>query len=148
MNVGEVCTREVYIVRRNEPLLEAVREMRARNVGCVIVVEPRGARTLPIGVLTDRDVTRALPERSDSLPSLHVEDCMTPDPLTLAEDTSIVDAMARLRARGVRRAPVVAADGDLVGVVSTDDLLGIVAEQLSDLARLVERQGRRSGPRA
>jgi CBS domain-containing protein len=40
----------------------------------------------------------------------------------------------------VRRAPVVAESGDLVGVVTTDDLLGIVAEQLGSLARLVERQ--------
>jgi CBS domain-containing protein len=40
----------------------------------------------------------------------------------------------------VRRAPVTAANGDLVGIVSTDDCLGIVAEQLDSLARLVERQ--------
>jgi hypothetical protein len=42
----------------------------------------------------------------------------------------------------VRRAPVTAASGDLVGIVSTDDCLGIVAEQLGSLARLVERQMR------
>jgi Mg/Co/Ni transporter MgtE len=38
--------------------------------------------------------------------------------------------------------PVVAANGDLVGIVSTDDLLGMIAERRGSLARLVERQTR------
>lgn len=142
MNVGEVCSREVYIVRPHEPLLEAIREMRKRNVGCVVVVEQRGARTVPVGILTDRDVLGLLPERTEVLATAPVGECMTGNPLTLGEDESIVDAMARLRRRGVRRAPVVAANGELVGIVSTDDLLDIVAEQLSSLACLVRRQAR------
>ena len=77
------------------------------------------------------------------LDAASVAECMSGHPLTLGEDESIVDAMARLRQRGVRRARVVAANGELIGIVSTDDLLGIVAEQLSSLARLVERQARR-----
>jgi CBS domain-containing protein len=142
MNVGEVCTREVYIVNPGEPLLQAVHEMRKRNVGCVIVVEQRAKQVVPVGIVTDRDVVRALPEKAEVLGTVPVSDCMTRSPLTLGEDESIVEAMTRLRQRGVRRAPVVAANGDLVGIVSTDDLLGVVAEQLSSLAQLVERQAR------
>jgi CBS domain-containing protein len=67
---------------------------------------------------------------------------MTRNPRALRESESIVNAMALLRQRGVRRAPVVAGSGELVGVVSTDDLLGIVAEQLGSLARLVDHQTR------
>lgn len=142
MNVGEACTREVYIVRPDEPLVQAVREMRRRNVGCVVVVEQRGERVVPVGIVTDRDIVGLLPEKAEVLATAPVGECMTSSPLTLGEDESIVDAMTRLRQRGVRRAPVVAANGELVGIVSTDDLLGIVAEQLSSLARLVERQTR------
>jgi len=142
MNIGEMCTREVYVVNSVEPLLQAAREMRHRNVGCVIVVEQRGTLVVPIGILTDRDIVRVLPEHPGNLGTLLVADVMTRDPLALREDESIVDAMAHLRQRGVRRAPVVAASGELVGVVSTDDLLGIVAEQLGSLARLVDRQTR------
>jgi CBS domain-containing protein len=140
MNVGEICTREVYIVRPHEPLLQAVHEMCKRNVGSVIVVEERGRRVVPVGILTDRDVVGALPEKGELLETTTVGECMSGNLLTLGEDESIVDAMARLRRRGVRRAPVIAANGDLVGIVSADDLLGIVAEQLSSLARLVEWQ--------
>ena len=142
MNVGEVCTREVYMVNPGEPLLQAAYEMRKRNVGCVIVVEQRGKPLVPIGIVTDRDIARALPEHPSNLGALPVADIMTRDPLALCENESIVDAMVRLRQRGVRRAPVVAASGDLVGIVSTDDLLGIIAEQLGSLARLVDQQTR------
>jgi CBS domain-containing protein len=142
MNIGEVCTREVFIVDPSEPLLQAVHEMRKRNVGCVVVVEQRGTQVVPVGIVTDRDIVRTLPEKAEVLGTVPLGECMTRNPLTLGEDESIVDAMTRLRQRGVRRAPVVAANGDLVGIVSTDDLLGIIAEQLGSLARLVERQSR------
>jgi len=140
MDIGELCTREVYIVNADEPLSQAVHEMRRRNVGCVIVVERRGDRVVPVGIVTDRDIVRALPDYPDGIGRARVADVMTREPLTLAEDSSIVEGMGRLRARGVRRAPVTAANGDLVGIVSSDDCLGIVAEQLDSLARLVERQ--------
>jgi CBS domain-containing protein len=140
MNIGELCTREVYIVNPGEPLSQAVHEMRKRNIGCVVVVERRGDRVLPVGIVTDRDIVRALPDYPDGIARASVADVMTREPLTLAEDSSIVEGMGRLRRRGVRRAPVTAANGDLVGIVSTDDCLGIVAEQLDSLARLVERQ--------
>jgi len=140
MNIGELCTREVYIVNPGEPLSQAVHEMRKRNVGCVIVVEQSGGRALPVGIVTDRDIVRALPDYPDGIAGARVADVMTREPLTLPEESSIVDGMARLRQRGVRRAPVTAANGDLVGIVSSDDCLGVVAEQLDSLARLVERQ--------
>jgi CBS domain-containing protein len=142
MNVGEACTREVYIVSPDETLLQVVHEMRKRNVGCIVVAERHAEQVVPAGIITDRDIVRALPEKADLLDVIRVAELMTRNPLTLREDESIVDAMTRLRRRGVRRAPVVAANGDLVGIVSTDDLLGIVAEQLGSLARIVEQQTR------
>ena len=145
MNIGEVCSREVYIVNAGEPLLQAVHEMRRRNVGCIIVVEQQGTRVVPIGIVTDRDIVSILPDHPEGIRGVPVGDVMTRSPMTLREDESIVDGISRLKLRGVRRAPVVADSGDLVGVVSTDDLLGIVAEQLGSLARLVERQTRSRG---
>ncbi len=147
MNIGEVCTREVYMVNRGEPLRQAAQEMRRRNVGCIIVVETYGKSVVPVGIVTDRDIARALPEHPTNLAALPVADIMTPDPLVLRESESIVGAIERLRERGVRRAPVIAGGGDLVGIVSTDDLLGVISEQLASLARLVDRQMRKVSDR-
>ncbi len=84
MNIGEVCTREVYMVNPGESLLEAAREMRRRNVGCIVIVEQLGKRVVPIGILTDRDIVRALPEHSGNLGALPVADIMTRDLLALS----------------------------------------------------------------
>ena len=145
MNIGEVCSREVYIVRKTEPLLEAAREMRQRHIGAVIVVEPEGTLVRPIGIVTDRDIVCGLVAREAELRSLSVADVMTSDPLCVSETSDIPEAIERMSSRGVRRAPVVSDSGDLVGIVSLDDLLPVVAEQILALAKLTGEQAKREG---
>jgi CBS domain-containing protein len=142
MIVGEVCSREVYFVRREEPLAEAVREMKNRNVGAVVVADWAGEQLRPVGIMTDRDVVYGQIARQADLFCLAVSDVMTPDPLTIAESADIGDAVESLSNRGVRRAPVVNANGTLVGIVTLDDLLPVIADELSSLAKLIGNQAR------
>jgi len=143
MIVGDVCSREVYVVRRGEPLAEAVREMRNRHVGAVVVADPAGELLRPVGILTDRDVICGQIARQADLFCLAVDDVMTPDPLTVSESAEVAEAVESLCKRGVRRAPVVAETGDLVGIVTLDDLLPVVADELSSLAQLMGNQAKR-----
>ncbi len=147
MNIGEICSREVYIVRETEPRWEAAREMRKRHVGTVVVVQPRDHVVRPVGIVTDRDIVCAQVERDADLHSLSVSDVMTPFPLSVAETSSVHEAIERMKAKGVRRAPVVNDSGDLVGLVSLDDLLPVVAEELVALASLTGEQAKREGKR-
>ncbi len=147
VNIGEVCSREVYIVRPAEPLAEALAEMHKRHVGALVVVEEKPDQVRPIGVLTDRDAIRAQVIRETALTDLAIADAMSADPLTLQETCGIPEAIGQMSARGVRRAPVVSESGDLVGIVSFDDLLPIVSEQLAALAKLIGDQARREGSR-
>ena len=140
MGIGELCSREVYFVEPDQPLAEAAREMHRRHVGAVVVAEQRGKQLCPIGIVTDRDIVLGEVKRHTDLFALTVQDVMTADPLTLRESEGLSEAIARLKARGVRRAPVVAESGDLVGIVSLDDLLPAAAQELSGLARLIGRQ--------
>jgi CBS domain-containing protein len=68
---------------------------------------------------------------------------MSPDPLTVAESATLAEAVESLSGRGVRRAPVVADTGDLVGMVTLDDLLPAVAEEVGALAELIGYQAKR-----
>jgi CBS domain-containing protein len=145
MNVGEVCSREVYIFKADEPLANAVAEMVKRHVGAIVVVETEPERVRPVGIVTDRDVIRGQVSLKKDLPSLTLRDVMTSPALTVSETSGVAEAIGRMQARGVRRAPVVNDSGDLVGIVSLDDLLPIVAEELGVLARLVGDQARREG---
>ena len=62
---------------------------------------------------------------------------MTRDLLTVREDASLEFALREMRSHGVRRAPVVRANGDLVGIIAVDDVIQHLAEQLSRLADLI-----------
>ena len=52
-------------------------------------------------------------------------------------DASVLEALELMRNKGVRRLPIVNTQGDLVGLLSTDDILELVAEQLSDIVGLI-----------
>lgn len=147
MNIGAICSREVYVAGPTEPLAQAAREMCRRNVGTVVVVERQGELVRPIGIVTDRDIVRALVERGARIDELEIGTVMTWSPLALHEDSEIAEAIEFLSDGALRRAPVISDAGDLVGIVSIDDLLPIVSEELGALTKLIERQTRR-GPRA
>jgi CBS domain-containing protein len=142
MRAGELCTREVYLARPEDALAAAAREMRRRHVGALVVVEAHGKSVRPIGILTDRDIVCGQLAKSADLSCLNVGDVMTADPTTVDEDTELTETIKRLAAAGVRRAPVVNNGGDLVGILSLDDLLPEVAQQLGTLASLIGTQSR------
>lgn len=143
MNIGRIGNREVVSALASDPLSRVARQMCDQHVGMVVVVEERVDKRVPVGIVTDRDIVRAQLQRSTDLFCLSVAQAMTANPLTLLESESMVDAIDRLRARGVRRAPVVDARGALVGVVAMDDLLAAVSEELSGLSRLAASQPER-----
>lgn len=142
VNVGQVCTRDVYIFGAHEALAEAVAEMDRQHVGSIVVVEHRGGQLRPVGIVTDRDVIRAQLAHAGGLFNLKLDDVMTRELVMLEESTGISDAIRRLCENQVRRAPVVSGSGELVGIISVDDLLPVVAEELAGLARLVVSQAR------
>jgi CBS domain-containing protein len=148
MQVGRLCNRDIVTVRVGEPLSSAAREMCARHVGMVVVVSERPEGLIPVGVVTDRDIVRTQLERASDLFCLSVTEAMSEPPLTLSENEAMTDAIERMRARGVRRAPVVDARGLLIGVVSMDDLLEAISGQLAGLARLAASQRRREAVRS
>jgi CBS domain-containing protein len=139
MNVGEICSKRIVSVHTGAPLSEVVALMRDEHVGAVIVTQSPPER-LVVGIVTDRDILRAQLGRAGDLSSLAVTDVMTRDPLVVSETASISEAIRLLRQRGVRRAPVIGGDGELRGMISTDDLVTRVALDMMSLAEPLTRQ--------
>jgi CBS domain-containing protein len=143
MNVGQISSRNLVSAPVSAPLSEIARLMYERHVGAVVVTKAPADQPVAAGIITDRDVVLAQLNRTADLSRLRAEDVMTRDPLVLNEEDSIEHAIQRMRARGVRRAPVVTAHGALAGLVSTDDLIAQVARELVSLGRLLEQQPKR-----
>ena len=140
MTIGKICSREVDLADATESAATAAARMNIREVGTLIVLNPAKA---PIGIVTDRDLAlRVMGKHLDPETTL-VGDIMTPDPKTVTETTPIEDCLSRMRAHGVRRMPVVDADGRLVGVVSLDDILELIFEEMSALRGLFDSTGPR-----
>ena len=138
MPVSEVCNREVIIVQPDDSALEAARLMRQHHVGDVLVIENRGGVRVPVGVVTDRDLVLEIMAPELDPTDITVKDFMQPGAVTIKEDAGLFEAVGYMRSKGVRRLPVVADNGGLVGILTLDDLLELLAEELAALAKLVK----------
>ena len=140
MKTGELCNREVITASRDTSIAEAARLMRDHHVGSLIIVESRDGRTEPVGILTDRDIVIEVIAEDVALADVTIGDVMSFALLKVSEDESILETTQRMRARGVRRAPVVAKDCSLVGIVAIDDILQLLSEELLTVSRLMARE--------
>jgi CBS domain-containing protein len=146
MNIGQVVTRTAITVSPTAPLSEAAELMCDRHVGALVVTETSLDEPAIVGMITDRDIVKAQLERTADLSRLRVGEVMHRDPLVLREEEPISAAIHKMKEHGVRRAPIISSSGALAGVVSTDDLLSQVAEEISVLAYLVSHQPTREMP--
>jgi len=138
MTVGQVCNPNVATIGAGESIADAAKIMRHQHVGNLVVVERRRGASVPVGILTDRDIVVGVVAKGVASDGVTVGDAMTRDVLTVRDDASLEFALREMRRRGVRRVPVVrAASGDLVGIVAADDVIQHLAVQLSRLADLV-----------
>jgi CBS domain-containing protein len=143
MTVGEVCKRNVVIAVKNETIVDAANHMRTGHVGDLVVVETQQNRRVPVGIITDRDiVVGAVAANGGHLDTLVVGDIMSPDPATARETEPLEEALKKMQEHGVRRLPVVSGDGTLVGILTLDDALQVLAEQQAGLAKIVVEEQR------
>jgi CBS domain-containing protein len=142
MTAGEVCNRQVVFTRPETPIVDAVSLMKTHHVGDVVVVrEPDGER-VPIGILTDRDVALAV-ERLLRAPQMRVADVMSAGLVTSPEGENLYDALKKMQSHGIRRLPVVNDLGGLEGILTFDDVIELLSEELTDLAKLVAKEQKR-----
>jgi CBS domain-containing protein len=140
MNAGEICNREVVVAYKNMTLPEAAKLMREHHVGSLVVVVDRLSERVPVGILTDRDLTVAVLAKELDPRTLTVGDVLGNELFTVRETDSITDALRLMRERGVRRLPVLTHSAALAGILTIDDVLDIVTEQLSDVVHAFERE--------
>ena len=140
MSVGEVCNREVVVVEQGADAGEASRLMRDFHVGDLVVVERRGEMNVPLGIVTDRDLVIEVLAQDVDPASVSVKDLMVRPLETANEEDAILDTLQHMREKGLRRLPVVNSSGGLVGILTVDDIIDLLAEELTDVVALGVRQ--------
>lgn len=137
MSVGRICIREVDFAASDESVHVAAARMHSRNVGTLLVLDQD---RVPIGIVTDRDLTvRVLAQNLDPILT-SVGDVMTTLPKSIREDAPIEDALRMMRAGKFRRLVVVDANDRLAGVISLDDILELITEELQEVRKLIHEE--------
>jgi CBS domain-containing protein len=134
MTVGPICMREVDTTFEAEPVHVAAQRMHDRKVGTLVVVDEFQR---PIGMLTDRDLAVRVVARGTDAFATTVGQAMTRGPRTVLQTSPIESALAAMRAAACRRLPVVDDDGKLVGLLSLDDILDLLAEEFGQIRTLL-----------
>ena len=115
--VESLMSSPVVTVKPTALVKSALRIMIRKDIGCVVVVEGRK----PVGILTDRDVSRKIARTANVLMS-RVRQVMSRPLITVTPHTLIEHAVYLMVRYGIRRLPVIE-DGALVGLISDSDLL-------------------------
>ena len=137
MSVGRICLRDVHLAQPDESACEAARRMQERGVGTLLVLD--GARR-PVGLVTDRDLAIRVVAAGRDPQRVTVREVMTAHLKKVNEATSIESALSLMRSGAVRRLPVVDDDDGLVGILSLDDVLGLMAEEFASIRELLDRE--------
>ena len=146
MNIAEIYKHAPVTIRESEDLTAAARLMRERHIGYLVVVEPHLSGALqPIGVLTDRDIVVSVIAKGADPRELRVGDVMTRKPVMIDESESLAAALGEMRRIGVRRMPVVGDLGQLLGVLSLDEVLDALAAELLAVAGSIRSELRAEG---
>ncbi len=138
MPISDLCSKKLVCLEKGASLQYAAQLMKKHHVGGVVVVGPNGS-SRPLGMITDRDIVLGIV--AENLPlSTKVQEVMSTDIVKVARGVGIAEVADQMESKGVRRVVVVDDAGNACGLVSSDDILQLVAREMNSLGRLVERQ--------
>jgi len=142
MTAGDICNRQIVIATPDMLIVDAANLMKTQHVGDLIVVRELGGARVPVGILTDRDIALAL-GRILQRPQLTVAHVMSDEVVTSTEGENLYDVLKKMQAHGIRRLPIVNERSGLEGIVTFDDVIELLSEELTDLAKLVAKEQKR-----
>lgn len=139
MSIGKLFKREVITAPRDMSVNDAAKLMKKNKIGDIVVINDESGG-VPVGIFTDRDITVKIVAEEVDPRSLCVGDAMSEELLILKEHFGIREAVDLMCAKGIRRAPITNPDGKITGIVSIDDLILLLADELGSIAKLINKQ--------
>jgi len=126
----QIAIKPVVTASARMTIAEAARTMKQKNVGALIVVNAGR----PLGMLTDRDIVVDVVAAGKDPEAVLVGDVMRKKPATLRDDLGLMDAARGFAKTGVRRLPVVDKAGRVTGILSLDDLMMLLGNEMGFVA--------------
>jgi len=112
--------KKVETISSSASVHDLVNSLNTHHVGA-LVVSPDGKKI--DGIVSERDVVRAMPGKLDQLIGMHVRDLMTVEVVTCTIDSTVAELMTTMTERRIRHVPVLSEDGELLSIVSIGDVV-------------------------
>ena len=126
----QIAVKPVVTASARMTIAEAARMMKQKNVGALIVVNAGR----PLGILTDRDIVVDVVAAGKDPDEVHVGDVARKKTATIRDDLGLSDAARAFAKTAVRRLPVVDKTGRVTGILSIDDLMMLLGNEMGYLA--------------
>ena len=126
MLVKDVMSSPAITIEENAPANRVAELMDKQDLGCIIVTSKDGK---PIGIITERDLVLRVLSKNAKPDTLEAKEVMTSPLITIEPDATITDTARRMSRLNIRRLGVVY-KGQLIGIISSKDVLGVMPELL------------------
>ncbi|BBL67283.1 CBS domain-containing protein [Methanoculleus chikugoensis] len=137
MGIVKCCREQVVAVSPDTPAVEVARIMGEKNVGSVVVVT---GDNRPTGIVTDRDLAIRVTAQERNPGEVRVSDILTRGVITFRDSMGIYEAIQKMTAEGIRRMPIVDDGGKLIGIITMDDIVRMLGEEMAAIAKNIEKQ--------
>ncbi|KAF5090114.1 Hypoxic response protein 1 [anaerobic digester metagenome] len=137
MGIVKCCREQVVAVSPDTPAVEVARIMGEKNVGSVVVVT---GDNRPTGILTDRDLAVRVMAQEKNPGEVRAGDILTRDVITFQDSMGVYEAIQKMTSEGIRRMPIVDDGGRLIGIVTMDDIVRMLGEEMAAIAKNIEKQ--------
>jgi len=136
MSLQNYCRKPVTRVAPDTNITEACQLMEQNNIGCLIA-ERQGKLC---GIVTDRDIALRVAGAKRDPDKTLVKDIMTPDPIRISVDKDLHHLTAMMHAYHVRRVPIVNGFDTTLGIVTLDDLIAQLGDEMSEIGKAISEE--------
>jgi len=133
MSLENFCKKPVVKISPDEDIATACRSMEQNNVGC-LVAEQNGQLC---GIVTDRDIALKVAGAQKDPRQTRVRDIMTADPVRISVNSDLHHLTSLMHAYHVRRVPIVNGSDDMLGIVTMDDLVALLGDEMSEIGKAI-----------
>ncbi len=137
--------RDVVCLNSTDTAMEAAKAMRENHIGNVVITENRNGKSIPVGIVTDRDLVVSCMAEGKDLSTCQISELIHGKIVTAREGDSISDLVKLMVNEGVSRLPIVDEDGELAGILSSKRLFQFFAQGLCELTTISQQQQEREG---
>jgi CBS domain-containing protein len=127
LTAADIMSQHVVTSGPYEALTRVAGEMHRHTIGAIVIVENRKL----VGILTERDCVRIVEQVGGLLSKNQAKDHMTKPVLTVQSDASVTDVIKLMSEKQIRHLVVLNKNGDIVGIISSRDLMRIAKDVLA-----------------